>query len=224
LDEVRRDFVANAGDELRRPVLAIRALARLLTEEVGTRSSDARIALRIGEEAAAMDRTVDDLVELAQLESEPWRHPEAAPVSMIVDEAVGSVMALARRRKVSLQVAEVDSGAAVAGEPRQLAVALARLIENAVNHSGEHEVVTVEANAVGHRVDLVVRDQGVGVNDEDAERIFEPFYRGARSGEAAGAGLGLSVVRHVAARHGGTVLLDSRPGEGSAFVLRLPAA
>ena len=82
----------------------------------------------------------------------------------------------------------------------------------------------VEAGDVGHALEIRVRDQGVGITDEDRVHIFERFYRARDSGSVTGAGLGLALVQRIVAAHGGTVSVESRVGEGSTFRVRLPAS
>ena len=99
------------------------------------------------------------------------------------------------------------------------------LLENAVKYSDPGSAVEVRAMRVGEKVEIVVRDHGIGIPTRDLERIFERFYRvdRARSRETGGTGLGLAIVRHVASNHHGEVRVRSREGEGSEFVLSLPA-
>jgi len=94
-----------------------------------------------------------------------------------------------------------------------------------VKYSDPGTAVDVAAHTDGEWVDIVVRDHGIGIPARDLDRIFERFYRvdRARSRETGGTGLGLAIVRHVATNHGGKVAVTSREGEGSTFVLRLPA-
>jgi two-component system sensor histidine kinase SenX3 len=100
------------------------------------------------------------------------------------------------------------------------------LVENAVKYSQPGDVVQVRTRVDDKAVEVMVADQGIGIPSRDLDRVFERFYRvdKARSRETGGTGLGLSIVRHVATNHGGEVLVSSQEGEGSTFVLRLPAS
>ncbi|MEI7797293.1 MAG: ATP-binding protein, partial [Actinomycetes bacterium] len=112
----------------------------------------------------------------------------------------------------------------VFGDREQLVMALHNLIENAINYSPEKTRVTISARIVENLVEIVVKDQGIGIAEREQTRIFERFYRvdPARSRETGGTGLGLSIVKHVVANHGGDVSVWSQVGEGSSFTLRLP--
>ena len=114
----------------------------------------------------------------------------------------------------------------VLGDRSQLTSAVGNLVENAVKYSNEGGVVQVRSRAGDSMVEIMVADQGIGIPARDIDRIFERFYRvdKARSRVTGGTGLGLSIVRHVAANHGGEVLVSSEEGKGSTFVLRLPVS
>jgi len=117
----------------------------------------------------------------------------------------------------------------VLGDRRQLIDAVVNLVQNAINYSDDNARVVVAATRMrddeGENVEITVSDNGIGISQEDQERIFERFYRVdyGRSRESGGTGLGLSIVRHIALAHQGSVKVWSRPRRGSTFTLRLPA-
>jgi len=102
--------------------------------------------------------------------------------------------------------------------------ALANLIDNAIKYSGDDRALTIDARVVDQRLVVTVSDRGIGIAREEQARIFEKFYRIGRSDTQGrrGSGVGLALVRHVAEAHGGDVTVESAPGEGSRFSLRLP--
>jgi len=110
------------------------------------------------------------------------------------------------------------------GDREQLIMAIHNLIENAINYSPENTKVSVTTNIEEDIVEISVADQGIGIPEEELDRIFERFYRvdPARSRETGGTGLGLSIVKHVSNKHGGEVKVWSSPNVGSTFALRLP--
>jgi two-component system sensor histidine kinase SenX3 len=112
----------------------------------------------------------------------------------------------------------------VRGDAQILIEAIGNLIANAIVYSPKGSRVGVGVRADGSIVEIAVSDQGIGIAEADRERIFERFYRAdeARSRRTGGTGLGLSIVKHAIQRHGGEVLLWSRPGRGSTFTVRLP--
>jgi signal transduction histidine kinase len=102
--------------------------------------------------------------------------------------------------------------------------ALANLIDNAIKYSGDRKVLAVEARTADGQLALTVRDEGIGIAPEEHGRIFDKFYRVGRSDTQGrrGSGVGLALVRHIAQAHGGSVTVESRPGEGSRFTLWIP--
>jgi two-component system sensor histidine kinase SenX3 len=225
LEAVRRDFVANVSHELKTPVGALSLLAETLLAENDPEVSQ-RLAGRIQTESLRVNRIIEDLLDLSRIEAE--EHPPREPLqaSLIMAEAVERVRSVADQRHVKLLVDEPDPPVTLMGDRRQLVAAMHSLLENAVKYSDEGSSVEVFGCANGGWVELVVRDQGIGIPARDLERIFERFYRvdHGRSRQTGGTGLGLSIVRHVANNHQGLVHVESREGEGSTFTLRLPVA
>jgi two-component system sensor histidine kinase SenX3 len=186
-----------------------------------------RLAGRITTEAERAGRLIDGLLDLSRIEAAGVHASRPIDVGDVVALAADRVGPLASRHGVGLVVAEGPEGATVDGDENQLTSAVANLLSNAVKYSDKGSSVQVEVAVTdGDWVDVVVRDQGVGIPARDLERIFERFYRvdRARSRETGGTGLGLSIVRHVATNHGGDVLVESQEGLGSTFTLRLPSA
>ena len=229
VDAVRTDFVANISHELKTPVGALAVLAETLADsaedDVDTEVVR-RIAGRIVDESHRVARTIDDLMELSRIElgEEPLR--DLVDVADIVDGAIERVRPLAELRRIDVTTLELPRGVRVSGDRRQLVSALGNLVENAVKYSESGSAVQVRVRVEGQFAELMVADNGIGIPATDHDRIFERFYRvdKARSRDTGGTGLGLSIVRHVATNHGGEVLVSSREGEGSTFVLRIPTA
>jgi two-component system sensor histidine kinase SenX3 len=224
LEAVRRDFVANVSHELKTPVGALGLLAETLVDEEDA-AVIRRLASRMQAEAIRVGRIIHDLLDLSRLESEESPEREPAGVHVVVGQAVEQVRAAAEARQVELDVAEIPRRITVPGDRRQLVSAVYNLLDNAVKYSEPGSSVHLRCATNGDWVDLSVQDHGIGIPSRDYERIFERFYRvdRARSRDTGGTGLGLAIVRHVATNHGGKVSVASREGDGSTFVLRLPA-
>jgi two-component system sensor histidine kinase SenX3 len=226
IDAVRTDFVANISHELKTPVGALAVLAETLVDEQDPAVVQ-RLADRMLEEAHRAARTIDDLLELSRIELGGEQVRDGVDVQDVVRCAVERGEALAERRHIRIAAAPGGpESLSVTGDRRQLVSAVGNLVENAVKYSDDGGTVRVRASRSGDHVEFEVVDQGVGIPSRDLDRIFERFYRvdKARSRGTGGTGLGLSIVRHVATNHGGEVLVTSREGEGSTFVLRIPVA
>ncbi|MFV2099700.1 ATP-binding protein [Micromonospora sp. LOL_024] len=236
LARVRRDFVANVSHELKTPIGALQLLAEALldaTVPAGDGRPDLsedlvaarRFAERIQHESTRLGRLVQELLELTRLQgAEPQPAPEPVPVDWVISEVIDRTRTTAAARRIEVTV-EAERGLTVYGSDSQLATAVANLVENAVNYSGEETTVRITARAAGEQVEIAVADQGIGIAPTDVDRIFERFYRAdqARSRLTGGTGLGLAIVKHIASNHGGRVDVASTLGGGSTFTLRLPA-
>lgn len=223
-DSARREFVDNIGQELKRPVGALGLLAETLAAEKDP-VVVARLSRRLHNEAQRVSRVVDDLVLLSRMDAEEHPAPEAVPVHLIVAQAAERVRAAAQEKDMTVNFGEPAQRLTVLGDRRQLVAAVYNLLDNAVKYSPARSVVEVRGRPAGDRVELSVRDSGIGIPEEELEHIFERFYRvqGARSRNLGGTGLGLAIVRHVVGNHRGEVRVESEEGNGSTFVLRLPA-
>jgi two-component system, OmpR family, sensor histidine kinase SenX3 len=223
-DAMRTDFVTNVSHELKTPVGAVAVLAEALIDE-----SDPdvvhRLADHLVEEAHRAVRTIDDLLKLSQIEStKPG--DDAVNLTAVVQTAIARGRAVDGGRGVQITAFDTSDDIWIRGDERQLVSAVGNLVENAVKYSQPGDVVQIRTRLDANAVEVMVADQGIGIPSRDIDRVFERFYRvdKARSRETGGTGLGLSIVRHVATNHGGEVLVSSQEGEGSTFVLRLPAS
>ncbi|WP_204045417.1 sensor histidine kinase [Acrocarpospora phusangensis] len=209
---VQREFVDDAGHELRTPITVIRGHLELMGED----DRHETIAL-VTDELARMNRIVDDLLTLAKAEQPDFLSPEEVELADLTVSVVAKARALGDRRWRVEEVAEER----VLADRQRLTQALVQLTANAVRHTRTGDLVAVGSSVRDGLVRLWVRDSGPGVPAEDRERIFERFVRGgSRTGE--GAGLGLAIVRSIAEGHGGTVGVEESPGGGALFVMRFP--
>jgi two-component system, OmpR family, sensor histidine kinase SenX3 len=224
LEAVRRDFVANISHELKTPVGAIGLLAETVLDENDPAVSR-RLAERMLHEAHRVGRTIDDLLDLSRIEAEEPHPREPVPVHLVVAQAVEWARSAAEQRGTPIEVVEPAKHHTVLGDRRQLVSAIYNLLDNATKYSEPGSPIEVVTRVEGDRVEIDVRDHGLGIPTRDLERVFERFYRvdRARSRETGGTGLGLAIVRHVAGNHDGDVRVVSREGEGSTFTLSLPA-
>ena len=213
----QREFVADASHELRTPLTSVLANLELLEEELaGEQRDTAASALR---STRRMRRLVADLLLLARADA--GRAAPHAPVDLaaVVVEAAAELEPVAADHELSV---DARPGAVVDGARDELHRLVLNLMENAVRHTAPGTPVRCSVRGEGEQVVLVVEDEGPGVPPELAERVFERFVRGGAD-RAGSSGLGLSIVRAVAATHGGSVTLEGREGSGARFVVRLPA-
>jgi two-component system sensor histidine kinase SenX3 len=224
VEQVRRDFVANVGHEIKTPVGAISLLAEAALDAGDDADAVRRFLERMQHEAGRLSRLVQELIELSRLQGgEPL--PGRTPVSIdgVVDDAIDRVRAAADAKNITIEHGG-DTGIHTSGSHTQLVTALGNLLENAVAYSSSGTRVAVGVRHRREHVDIAVTDEGIGIEKEDLGRIFERFYRAdpARSRATGGTGLGLAIVKHVVGNHGGEVTVSSRVGTGTTFTMRLP--
>jgi two-component system sensor histidine kinase SenX3 len=224
VEAIRRDFVANVSHELKTPVGAITLLAEAVKEAAGDPQAVVRFSSRMQDEAARLNRLVQQIIELSRLQGdEALDRPDRVDVDTVVERVIDANLTEAKARDIELAY-DGRRGLAVLGSSGQVTLALSNLVANAVAYSPERSLVVISAQPSGVMVDLTVTDQGIGIPAEQLDRIFERFYRvdPARHRSTGGTGLGLSIVKHVAASHGGEVKVWSEEGQGSSFTLSLP--
>ena len=225
IEAVRRDFVANVSHELKTPIGALNLLAEAVAEAKDDPDAVVRFADRMQGESERLTRLVQQIIDLARLQNDTISEdPAVIKVAELVAEAAEHSATEAERMHIDIAVSLEDE-LFVQGDRAQLHAAVSNLVENAVRYSQDGTRVSVSATADGDTVRISVADRGVGIANEELDRIFERFYRvdPARARNTGGTGLGLSIVKHVAASHGGSVEVWSEPGAGSTFTLVLPA-
>jgi two-component system sensor histidine kinase MprB len=215
----QRQLVADAGHELRTPLTSLRTNLELLSQADSRGGLDpaARAELMgdIQFQIAELTTLIGDLTELARDEPIPTQL-EPVDLADVVEHAVARV----RRRAADLSFDTDLEPWQVTGEAGALERAVTNLLDNAAKWSPPLGTITVRL----HHGTLYVADQGPGIRDEDLPHVFERFYRSRESRTMPGSGLGLSIVRKVAERHGGAVVAGSAPGGGAAFWMRIPAS
>lgn len=228
LDAVRRDFTANVSHELKTPVGAITLLSETIAQHAQDPQAVRMFAPKLNRESQRLAALVQDIIDLSRLQG-PDALADAQLVDLceVVSEAVDRQLTAAEQARITLLVDfKADGGAFAWGSHDLLTTAVRNLVDNAIRYSPPDSTVRINLEVGDDLVRISVIDTGIGMEAEHLDRIFERFYRvdPARSRSTGGTGLGLSIVKHVAADHGGTVSVWSRPGRGSTFTLVLPAA
>lgn len=226
LDDVRRDFVANVSHELKTPIGAVSLLAEALSSAADEPAEVRRFAKRLSQESERLANITAEIIELSRLQSgDPLAAAERVNVDTVIAQAVDRNRVAAESHRISL----VPSGkikAEVFGDEQLLVTAVHNLISNAIQYSPDGSRVGIGVSVEAGVVEISVTDQGVGIPDDERDRVFERFFRvdAARSRNTGGSGLGLSIVKHVIQNHGGDVRVWSQTGRGSTFTIRLPEA
>ncbi len=228
--QMRRDFVANVSHELRSPLTAVLGFIETLR---GPAKDDAAARERFLEimerEATRMSRLIKDLLSLSKVETEERQRPTTpVDVAGLVTSATMSLGPLAKENGVEITVEGTDDTVLVPGDADQILQVLTNLMENAIKYSNGSvrvELTTLDRDETlrAPAVRIEVADDGDGIEAIHIPRLTERFYRvdSHRSREMGGTGLGLAIVKHIVNRHRGRLRIESKPGEGTRFIVAL---
>jgi len=225
IDKMRADFVANASHELKTPITAIRGFAETLIEdetiEHGMRQ---RFIRKIHGQSIRLSDLVSDLLALSRLESNDTAFNTQVDLQQIVQRVCANLQAVAQNHKMVLELEVIDGPMMLLGDDNALGQMATNLIDNAIKYTTEMGTVRVTIKAEEGMAVLTVKDNGLGIDETDQERIFERFYRvdKARSQSLGGTGLGLAIVKHIVQNHKGRLQLKSKLNHGSTFTVKIP--
>jgi signal transduction histidine kinase len=236
----QRDFLANVSHELKTPLTSIRGFAQAIADgAAGDAESIRRSASIIQEEAERMQRMVDELLDLARIETGQLAMRRAPlPLRDVLRGCVERQMLRAQKAGVSLSIDAPDDLPAIQGDGDRLAQVFTNLLDNALKHTPGSGRVSISArvmtgSSVARRgkpwpgaIEVSVTDTGPGLPPEHLSRIFERFYQvdksRARSASGGSLGLGLAIAKEIVTAHGGSIHAESMTGLGAKFVVRLP--
>ncbi|MBF6224589.1 HAMP domain-containing histidine kinase [Nocardia abscessus] len=228
-EERMRRFIADASHELRTPLTTIRGFAELYRQ--GATDDPATFMDRIERESQRMGVLVEDLLMLARLDAQRPLEPGPVDLLAVASDAVHNARAVVAAghtdgpvRTIELTIEPGEGTLEVVGDEARLRQVLGNLLNNAVTHTAPDATVTVTLAPNPEHVLLEVADTGPGLPPEDAQRVFERFYRAdtSRARTSGGTGLGLSIVQALVAAHGGEVDVRSSTAAGTTFTVRLP--
>jgi len=226
LEQMRRDFVSNVSHELKTPITAVRGQVETMLDDPEMPEAMQRSFLgKVLAQTLRLGAIVGDLLTLSRLEAADTVL-ETLPLDLrdTVRLTVAGLRALAVSENIALKVELPDHSVSVQGDQVALEQAVRNLLENGLKYTPAGGTVTIRTRREDRHSVLEVEDTGPGIPPEHRSRIFERFYRvdKARSRAMGGTGLGLSIVKHVCRTHGGDVTLQSPPGKGCTFRIRLP--
>ncbi len=226
LETMRRDFAANVSHELKTPITAISGFVETLRDGALHEPDAERFLEIIARNVRRLRTIIEDLLALAKLEQEE----EGGQISLsrkavrpVLENAAALCVNAAAERSISVEL-DCPHALKAALNARLLEQAVVNLLDNAVKYSPSGGTVILRAGQDSGAVLIAVQDFGCGIPREHHARLFERFYRvdKARSCKLGGTGLGLAIVKHIVQAHHGTVSVDSAPGRGSIFTIRLP--
>ncbi|MCL6430596.1 MAG: response regulator [Anaerolineae bacterium] len=223
LDHRKSEFISLAAHELRSPLASVITYASLI-EDGADEATRAHVRV-ILDSAARLQRLLDDMLNLRSLDTgAATLRPEPVAIAEAVDDALRDLSHLARAKRHTIETRLPPELPRAFADREKLRIILLNLISNAIKFTPDGGTITIEGATQDEELVVSVRDTGIGIPQEEQERIFERFYQVADSlrREQAGLGLGLSIVRGMVELHGGRIWVESRVGEGSTFTFTLP--
>lgn len=224
--EIKQEFFANASHELKTPITSIRGYAELLDSGMVTNEDMKKDMIsRIKKEADHMTALISDILEVSKLESGE-EEPEImyVDISHMIKELIETFKPKAEENRVSIHNYTQEK-VFVYADYSHIEEIASNLISNAIRYNRKSGKVWINAYNEGNMFILRVRDTGIGIADEEKEKIFNRFYRidKGRSKATGGTGLGLSIVKHLLSYYNGTIDVNSKQGSGSEFVVKIPS-
>ncbi len=225
LEQLRKEFVANVSHELRTPLTVIKGYIETLREISTPAPSTDRAFDNISAQANKMQALADDLILLSKLESEAQpKTLEHFDLRPLLDEIIVDAEQLSgAKHQFNL---DCDEGLRMQARPKDMRSAMGNIVFNAVRHNPAGARIWIHASEDDESWHIAIRDDGVGIDPSEIPRITERFYRvdSSRNSHSGGTGLGLAIVKHTLNIYGGSLVINSRGGEGAEFICRVPKA
>ncbi len=223
--EEKGEFISVAAHQLRTPLTGLKWTLEVLREPATTPEDRAKLIDQVSGTADRMVRLVDDVLDVAKIEEGKFgydygRSDLVEPLQKLVND----FLVVAKSREVTLAFEHAEAASPVYMDVNRVLLAVSNLISNGIDYTAKGGKVTLRITPTGRQILISVQDTGIGISQEDQKRLFTKFYRGenARHMRPDGSGLGLYIVRNVALRHGGDVLVESETGKGSTFSFKIP--
>lgn len=221
--EAERRLISDASHELKTPVSVIKTYCDVMLQKDRTKEELIETLRTIKTVSENMGKLINDLLSLARLDSgliSPANFKKIL-LNECLQHAIELTKPLAEKKHVSVKTFLVND-IHIIGDKERVTEAFLNIIENAVNYNKDNGIVEIEAEIKNNRVNISIKDTGIGIKKEDLERIFERFYRTHTSRNTEGTGIGLSIAKAIVEAHGGTIKVESEFGKGSCFTIILP--
>ena len=220
LEQMRQDFFANVSHELRTPIAVVRAYTESMVDGVVTDPEKIKqYNNRILAECKSMERLVGDLLTLSKMQNPDFKI-DAEPVNLvhIFDEIVRSALAINTERGIQFELHRESNVYMIMGDYDRLRQMFIVILDNAIKFSDPGKTIHLNLTSIKRKVICSIRDEGVGISDEELPYIFEKFYKSKLKQNEKGTGLGLPIAKQIALKHGGTIDVKSKVGEGTEFI------
>ena len=223
--ELRTQFVSSVSHELKTPLTSIRMFAELLQMRENNDAQQTRFLDTIVSESERLTRLLNNVLDFSRIErGQKTYQLQPAPLAEVVESAVRTIQYPLTQQGFVLDLDVSEGIPAIAVDRDALQQAILNLLTNAMKYSGEQRVIGLRLRKEDGAALIEVSDRGIGISEREQSRIFEKFYRVPipENREISGTGLGLALVAHIVEAHGGSIQVQSQPGEGSTFSIRIP--
>ncbi len=223
-DELKRELVATVSHDLKQPLSVMNGYLELLQMSQKLDIRGENFAQMIGRSIEHMRHLIDDVLDLAKIESGIELEVQAVLVDKLIQECIDEVKPLAESKAMQIDLTMSDSLPQIAGDPERLQQIFSNLVGNAVKYTQAQGRVKVSVERLDRSLRFMVKDNGIGISPEDQARIFDRFYRVRRpeTENIEGTGLELAIVKKLIEAHHGQIGLESGLGEGTTFYVTLP--
>lgn len=226
LDKLRNDFVANISHELRTPIAMLQGYSEAIIDNVVQTQEEQKALVRIiHDESLRMGKLVNELLDLARMESGQLKlQLQKVNIVELCEHVLNKFERMAEESNLLLELVKETPIPAIQADEDRLEQVFTNLVDNALRHTPDGGKVTLRMQALEHEVLIEVEDTGVGIPTEDLPFVFERFYKTdkARTRGKAGTGLGLAIVKNIIEAHGGMITAKSQVGKGTTFSVVLP--
>jgi len=225
MEALRSEIIATAAHDMKSPLHLVAGALGVLAEDAPLMTGEQREAIEIAQSGLRrMRRLIEDILDLKKIEDGFGINRRDCDLAEVLRSVVGEAEPQAAARSQELAFEVVGPLPVIQADPDRLHQVFSNLTSNAIKYTQPGGTIKVRALASGDIVRVAVIDNGPGISVEDQARIFEKFYRTRSSSKIDGTGLGLAIVKSIVEQHGGQVIVQSAPGQGSEFVVSLPVA
>lgn len=223
LDQMRMDFFANVSHELRTPITVMRGYTETLNDGIVSKPEKIKQYYeRMLGECKSMERLVHDLLLLSKMQNPTFEvEKELINLVQVFEDILRSASVMAQKKQIRFNVIQNQSCILVAGDYDRLRQMFLVIIDNAIKFSNENSTIHILLRCAGNIV-ISIRDEGIGIAEEELPYIFEKFYKSKLRQNATGSGLGLMIAKEIATKHDGSISVKSTLGQGAEFIFTFP--
>jgi two-component system phosphate regulon sensor histidine kinase PhoR len=226
LNKLKSEFISNVSHELKSPLTSIRMMTEMLHHNrVDTDVRKAEYYSAMLEESEHLSHLIDNILDFSRIDEDRKKYEFAdLDLDKLTREFIKSISEMIRETGFEINYTSPDKIPVIGADRNAILQLLYNLVDNAIKFSGTSRKIDLELASKDNEIQLSVRDYGIGISAKDQEKIFERFYRSRESQHSGirGSGIGLTIVKKIVEDHGGQLTVESRQGEGSTFMVRLP--